>query len=366
MKRNITFTAGCAIDKYEFYLASVLDELDYSDDFSKMLTYNFIEKQWRSYDLEDWKTISVAYNKPTHTLLCLDLYGRLERFESDQHRYEYVEEDIELNKIKVIDQSLYVCGADGKVYKYTDSEWNNLSLNLHETKNITKEELMSLDVPIYLEKYLIDINGFSKNEVYVCGLDRGEGFLAFFDGENWNTINKITPSSLNRIILCPTGENIFVLGSYGTLLKGNIHKGFQNLKDMGITSDFYSGAFYKNIMYIASEDGLYTYINNTFTKVPSIEHIKGTFEIQEKDEVLWILSAKELIRFDGENWEIIHHPDNEEETSNRLKCYAGDRCPESGDWYSPHQVEKRYFAKGDVMPEIENNTWGETIWYLDI
>jgi len=27
-------------------------------------------------------------------------------------------------------------------------------------------------------------------------------------------------------------------------------------------------------------------------------------------------------------------------------------------------MEKRHFNQGEVMPEIPNNAWGETIWYL--
>lgn len=29
-------------------------------------------------------------------------------------------------------------------------------------------------------------------------------------------------------------------------------------------------------------------------------------------------------------------------------------------------MEKRYFEQGEIMPEIENNSWGETIWYLEV
>lgn len=55
----------------------------------------------------------------------------------------------------------------------------------------------------------------------------------------------------------------------------------------------------------------------------------------------------------------------ETDQSNRLKGYAGDICPQSGDWWSPaNRSQSRYFEQGDVFPKIENNSWGETIWYL--
>ncbi|MBJ9721112.1 DUF3396 domain-containing protein [Acinetobacter calcoaceticus] len=50
---------------------------------------------------------------------------------------------------------------------------------------------------------------------------------------------------------------------------------------------------------------------------------------------------------------------------NKIKVLAGEICPKTGEWYSPaNNMEKRYFAEGEIMPEIEDNSWGETIWYL--
>ncbi|WP_227542614.1 PoNe immunity protein domain-containing protein [Acinetobacter wuhouensis] len=48
-----------------------------------------------------------------------------------------------------------------------------------------------------------------------------------------------------------------------------------------------------------------------------------------------------------------------------LRCEAGQICPKTGEWYSPaNNMEKRHFNQGEVMPEIKNNPWGLTIWYL--
>nr|WP_174506842.1 type VI immunity family protein [Acinetobacter sp. Marseille-Q1620] len=49
----------------------------------------------------------------------------------------------------------------------------------------------------------------------------------------------------------------------------------------------------------------------------------------------------------------------------QLKATAGEICPRTGEWYSlANQMEKRHFDQGEVMPEIKNNPWGETIWYF--
>ncbi|QFS16372.1 hypothetical protein FHP22_01905 [Acinetobacter indicus] len=50
-----------------------------------------------------------------------------------------------------------------------------------------------------------------------------------------------------------------------------------------------------------------------------------------------------------------------------LKGFAGQTCQRTGNWWSPaNQLQSRYFEQGEVFPEFENNSWGETIWYLEV
>ncbi|MCU4577165.1 hypothetical protein KTJ34_06975 [Acinetobacter courvalinii] len=50
-----------------------------------------------------------------------------------------------------------------------------------------------------------------------------------------------------------------------------------------------------------------------------------------------------------------------------LKGFAGQTCQRTGNWWSPaNQLQSRYFEQGEVFPEVENNSWGETIWYLEV
>ncbi len=53
--------------------------------------------------------------------------------------------------------------------------------------------------------------------------------------------------------------------------------------------------------------------------------------------------------------------------NNTIKVLGGETCLQTGEWYSPaNNMEKRYFEQGEIMPQIENNSWGETIWYLEV
>lgn len=52
-----------------------------------------------------------------------------------------------------------------------------------------------------------------------------------------------------------------------------------------------------------------------------------------------------------------------EAAQQRLRCEAGNACPKSGYWLSPaYQQGDKYFKQGEVMPHIEGNQWGATIW----
>lgn len=54
----------------------------------------------------------------------------------------------------------------------------------------------------------------------------------------------------------------------------------------------------------------------------------------------------------------------EPQQAERLRCEAGQPCPKSGLWSSPAYPEgKRRFQQGEVMPHIEGNAWGATIWH---
>ncbi|GLG82350.1 hypothetical protein [Acinetobacter calcoaceticus] len=32
----------------------------------------------------------------------------------------------------------------------------------------------------------------------------------------------------------------------------------------------------------------------------------------------------------------------------------------------PNDMQKRHFNQDEIMPQIKDNAWGETIWYLDL
>ncbi|MEO4175995.1 PoNe immunity protein domain-containing protein [Acinetobacter pittii] len=76
---------------------------------------------------------------------------------------------------------------------------------------------------------------------------------------------------------------------------------------------------------------------------------------------------KDLVDYARSQYMVLDEHGNIEGEANRLRCEAGQYCPQSGEWYSPaNGMQKRHFNQGEIMPEIKDNSWGETIWYLDL
>ncbi|SDB86762.1 hypothetical protein [Acinetobacter boissieri] len=380
MANAISFTTGVAISEDNFYLACVLDELDHWDYYARMFIYKHTESgedAWCYHDLDGWGLVSTEFVDSTKELITMNSEGDLEVLvPGDEYNEKVIPNKDEhlvygsFTCLKDLGFGVYVCGSGGKVYQRTSEGWGNVSFNLEEpiidTRKTKKEDLLDLNKRSGYEIYLYGIAGFATDQLYVCGRNGDRGFIAYFNGEYWVDIDAKTPSTLNNIIVCENQTDIIVTGEYGTLLQGNVNTGFKNLKDMGISTPFYSAAYYNHVLYITSEDGLYRYENNSYSKVKEVEHIRGTSDVEAKDGVLWVVANKELIRFDGQHWQIICYPGNEEETGQRLKCYAGKVCPKTGDWYSTaNKMQKRHFKQGEVMPEVPDNDWGETIWYMD-
>lgn len=372
---SVTFVTGCAISQSNFYITSNLDNLDTWDLFSKTFIYKYQSDDWIDMDLDGWRVVSVAYfeNSGISSLLALEQDGDLGIFQENKNKLEKIRETDDskiqgqFNRIRTIDNSLYVCGDGAQIYTNIGNGWNSLDLDLSESSlDMPKSSELTLDIELAFDINLYDINGFSSNSLYVCGTKKNEGFIAYFDGSYWEPVDRMTPSPLFGITICPDKKNIIISGGYGTLLKGNFKDGFKNLKDISINSTFYCSAYFKEKLYIASEDGLYIYDEGVYHLVDAINDIKGIVYIEEKEGVLWILSYKKLIRYDGNEWQRINHPLNDSTNYELIhNVKAGEPCPQSGFWFTTAKRNSRkYFSQGDIFPDFKSD-WGDVYWQFE-
>ncbi|WP_228272290.1 hypothetical protein [Acinetobacter colistiniresistens] len=261
MKNPITFISGCAISAHRFCLSANIDELDTWERFSKTIIYKHLEQQnWSCLNLEGWKVISVAYQnrEGEPSIISLDQEGDVGIFQQNNNEHQEIRYKLEekiygqFNHIRVINGDLYACGDGSQVYKNNQNEWKSIGVGLEEDPIELKNPDLSFleyENDLSFNRCFYDINGFNNSNLYVCGTQGDDGFIAFFNGFEWLEVKRITPSSLHRITLCPDGKNILISGQYGTLLKGNIDDGFKNLKNISINSTFYNAAFYQEAIY---------------------------------------------------------------------------------------------------------------------
>ncbi|MCC6076018.1 type VI immunity family protein [Pseudomonas sp. GCM10022188] len=56
--------------------------------------------------------------------------------------------------------------------------------------------------------------------------------------------------------------------------------------------------------------------------------------------------------------------DQDELHSTPTRIVAGQPCTHAGYWFTPAQPHsRRHFAEGEIMPCIEDSSWGDTLWY---
>ena len=115
------------------------------------------------------------------------------------------------------------------------------------------------------------------------------------------------------------------------------------------------------------KDGIY---------VPSMQDASAQLMLKGHDAIEALVGLDEdCPQYDHEEnttWTLVECIADDGGSSNtiqaeNLKGFSGQTCQRTGNWWSPaNQLQSRYFENGEVFPEIENNSWGETIWYLEV
>ena len=113
------------------------------------------------------------------------------------------------------------------------------------------------------------------------------------------------------------------------------------------------------------QDGIY---------IPMIQEASAQLMLKGEEvvEALVGLDEGQFISREASQWALVERIADEGGSLaamnvSALKGFACQKCPQSGNWWSPaNESQSHYFKQGDIFPEIKNNTWGETIWYLEV
>jgi hypothetical protein len=333
-KRNttITFGVGCAINRDMFYMSSTLDELEKTENtpVSRMMLYQDQTKEkWFYHDLVGWRVQSVCFPpvapNSVRKVYALSEQGDVECYSregsviekipdaglgSSLPNYGYV------GRIRHIGEHFYVCGYRGQVYRREASGWVHIDKQIlqkpPDISNINDpNELLAVFTKSMEETAsLVDINGLDEKSIYVAG---SNGYMAFFDGASWKVLPKATAAHLNCVLPLPDGT-VWVAGSQGTLLKGNVQSGFSAVVRKSLDTDFYSLAMFKERLFIGAGDGIYELVENGPQKllISGKHMLDGVTSVEAKDGVLWALASRKLVRYDSVTWEVFENPHNQE------------------------------------------------------
>jgi len=328
MKRAITFTTGCAINKDMYYMACVIDEHDMDELHTAMLIYQDQRpEKWFYHDLPGWRVVAATFPYPppgsVRVVYALDENGKVEAYSRNGSEITQIpgaglDESPHLgyvSQIRSIGDSLCVCGYNGQVYKNNKEEWLPLDKGF-EKKEVDLERLKSPDPEDHLKAWddyddgllhLVDINGTSEDNLYVVGTD---GVIAYHNGGEWKLLKKITGAHLNSIFIVAP-DDVIIVGDHGTVLRGNAADGFRVIFRKNSNFHLYGAAAFRDSIYLASSNGLYLLEDDLNQVEEEMFYDKEVLEVEEKDGVLWILCEKFLSRFNGEKFEYFFHPNNQ-------------------------------------------------------
>ena len=209
-----------------------------------------------------------------------------------------------MQDIQEIGDSLFACGDGLQFYRrsrYGDGTWHCLAPDLRQPPG----------TPASAYCIMPRINGPHERAVYAVGQ---RGSIYFWNGETVRKLDCPVRSTLIDIHV-ESDDAIWICGGDGTLLKGNHRTGFRLCPGTGLgTTLFQRMTMYDGTLYLAASGGdpfgLFTYRDGRIAPVRTglQPEIADPHFVDSAHGVLWAMSIKDIVRFDGHAWERIDFP----------------------------------------------------------
>lgn len=156
-----------------------------------------------------------------------------------------------VNKLRTIDGWLYFCGGNNSVGKRLgSSEW------LSHTQAIPdpdREDRLSND--------LLDIDGFSEQDIYTVGSD---GQVFHFDGRLWQQVAFPTNVDLANVCCADDGE-VYIADKRGTLYRGRGER-WQKIGKGTLSASLRDLVWYEGRLWGSNEYGVWTMGDSGFER----------------------------------------------------------------------------------------------------
>jgi hypothetical protein len=298
---RVIFKDGFAKAKDWIILASEIVALENEEgDYTR--AYTFKAGNWRHFDLEGIAVRSVhGAPTPARGTYFLGRSGEVVLVSPDGRTTELIpdagtgpEKLGYVNRMRVIDGALYVCGSSGQVYRRDNSGWVHLDQGLADHVNSqTRPNLYGID-------------GTSKEEIYVVG---ERGMISRYDGLGWTTFQPFTTEFL-MAVHCVSRDDVYVCGRNGAFFYGRWDK-WEDFSLRRKPPHFWSLEVYRSVVYVASSNGLYALEGDKLFPVETgLLPKPDAYRLHATDGVLWSFGNHHICFFDGENWTYVKHPDN--------------------------------------------------------
>lgn len=339
MKPQITLGNGCAISDKMLYVPSYLDELDENLEHTRMFVLNLAASpHWFNHEIFEATIVSTCFRPESKNSerACYSLSNRglIEIFNST----ETIKEDIfktpedaitagEMTDIKFIGKHAYVCGSGNQVYKRTSHGWTLISTDIRNlamqklsdaiseinkpinTTEISNKNLINATKKLREFTVLHSIDGLEESSIYSCG---SNGAIWHWNGLNWSSVKSGTRQHLHDIH-CVSDDVVLICGHNGTVLRGNHKIGFKRLATGNTQTHFWSIRIFKETIYLGSSKGLFMMTDNQITPCSLNIHTPSIYSVQTidtRDDTLWVIADRFVLRRHANCWDLIEHPDN--------------------------------------------------------
>jgi|GEM_PF-2500813 len=241
--------------------------------------YPKTEKQWGFEQLENfYSPQACVLPAPAHTFVAVDVKGQVVTQTGITTNTGFnIEETIHLipqiyvMSVREIGGAAFIAGTLRTVFRREGpNHWTCLSGNNLGVREQAAKQKRNFGFN--------DIGGFGLNDIYACGDD---GDLCHYNGKQWKTLNCPTNKKLTALC-CASNGKVYIGGNDGLLIEGRgdewqiIAKGTQGFTTDGSREQVGMGAkiidmtWYKDRLYIATDQGLYEYAKDRIKRTPGI------------------------------------------------------------------------------------------------
>lgn len=280
------------------YIASVSDEMQ-----ARRQSHTYVTEwdagTWRvgddDEDIQPWAVVAATLvHEPLEQALFVGAGGQVICIGSGDTHEEQLPNGAKaiggrgpIRGVCAVDGVAYACGADRQVYRRHDvDDWRAMDTGARPVAGDAR--VVGFEA----------IAGFDRKDLHAVGLD---GEIWHYGGKRW--VQADSPTDKVLTALCCAGDgHVYACGQAGTLLRGRGTQ-WEAIAHDGPDDDFWSLAWFQDVLYVASADGLHTLRQGRLQPVDFGKDRPGRcFHLSAADGVLWSIAAKDVFACDGRRW----------------------------------------------------------------